>query len=132
MNRWSPVAIAAGASALGAASLLAIFCHLVTFALSASTETGMTGSWSPGKLMVLAVCYLAVSLGLAGASWSMSRSSSTQRSLVREWSPATILVLTGTLTFIFAIYYPLPYYNHHADKLYLLLALLLTWTVWFL
>ena len=92
----------------------------------------MTGSWRPDKLVALAVFYLAVSLGLVGGCWSISRRSSPQRSLVSEWSPATILVVTGTLTFIFAIYYPLPYYNHHADKLYLLLALLLTWTVWLL
>jgi len=40
-----------------------------------------------------------------------------------------MVLLMTIFVFLFSIYYPLPHYNHHADKLYLLLGLLLSWTL---
>jgi hypothetical protein len=127
---WSPVAIAIGTCAFGAASLLFTAGHLVVFALTASSHTGMAGSWRPEKLALLATLYATTALGICGAGWRINGRTSPQRLLLEGWSPLTILLWTPVLSFLFSIYYPLPYYNHHADKLYLFLGLLLSWSLW--
>ena len=124
------MAIAIGTCAFGAASLLFTAGHLVVFALTASSHTGMAGSWRPEKLALLATLYATTALGICGAGWRINGRTSPQRLLLEGWSPLTILLWTPVLSFLFSIYYPLPYYNHHADKLYLFLGLLLSWSLW--
>lgn len=129
MKMWSPVTIAVGACAFGASALLLTACHLIVFALTASSHTGMAGSWRPEKLVLLAAFYATTALGLCRVGWILCRTSP-QRLLIAGWSPPIILLWTAVLSFLFSIYYPLPYYNHHADKLYLFMGLLFGWSVW--
>ena len=130
MKMWSPVAVTIGACAFGAASLLLTACHLVVFALTASSHTDMAGKWRPEKLALLATLYAATALGICGAGWRINGRTSPQRLLVATWSPLTILLGTVVLVFLFSIFYPLPYGDHHADKLFLFLGLLLSWSLW--
>jgi hypothetical protein len=130
MEIWSPVKLAAGACAVGALYVLMTGGDLLAFVLNAPSKTGMSGTWQPAKLGALAVLYVTTAVLLGIGAWQILRPSSPQCTLVAGWSPLALFLWAGGIAYLLLIYYPLPYYDHHADKLSLILGLLVSWCAW--
>jgi GDSL-like lipase/acylhydrolase family protein len=126
-SEW-PAKLAAVCFVGGAIYLLGTAGRLFAFLFYAPLRTGMSGPWEPAKLGALALLYAIAGLLLGIAARQAMRQSSPQHRVVARWSPFALLVCTGVIAYLLLIFYPLPYHNHHADKVFFLLAVLVCWT----
>ncbi len=84
------------------------------------------------KAGVLALLYIAMAFALGTASALLWNENTIQGRIVREWSWLSVLSWLAGASLIAAMYYPVPYVNHHADALYILLFILGIWLYGFI
>jgi hypothetical protein len=130
MMGQSRLKAAGGCWAIGAVYLLIAGGNFLFFVSHATSRTDMTSMWHPTKLIVLAMLYLTTGILLGILARQILRLSSTQRVLVKGWSPVAVLLWAGGIGYLLMVYYPLPYYDHHTDKLFGVLILVLSWCIW--
>lgn len=123
--------VAAGiACAIAAVFLCSTGIDLLMFALPSSSRTGMSGTWNPVKLGWMSALSLTASLLCGLNAWRMFQPASRQGAIADNWSPLAILLWWLPALLGLLVYYPLPYFNHHVDKFFLFLGLVLLWSAW--
>ncbi|MET0515638.1 MAG: hypothetical protein ABW047_09985, partial [Nitrospiraceae bacterium] len=116
----------------GTLACLATAIHLIASSFATSLAPG-PGEWKyQVRVGALAALYLASASALAVASTFLFKGTSSHARMVDGWSRISLLGWIGGVAFLLAIYYPVPYVSHHADKLYVLLSGLFLWLVAFL
>ena len=116
----------------GTLACLATAIHLIASSFATPLGPG-PGDWEyQVKVGALAVLYLASASVLAVAATFLFKGIPLHAHMVDRWSRASLFGWIGGVAFLLAIYYPVPYVSHHADKLYILLCGLLLWLLAFL
>jgi lysophospholipase L1-like esterase len=106
--------------------------HLIVSSFATPLTSG-TGDWEYSvKVGTLAVLYIASASALAVASTFLFKGIDRHAHIVDGWSRISLFGWIGGVAFLLAIYYPVPYVSHHADKLYILLCGLLLWVLAFI
>jgi lysophospholipase L1-like esterase len=117
-----------------AASLTCVITsfHLIVSSFGAPLAPG-ADEWEYWvKVGTLIVLYIALASALAVASTFLLKGIDSHAHIVNGWSRTSLFGWIGGVAFLLAIYYPVPYVSHHADKLYILLCGLLLWLLAFI
>ena len=116
----------------GTLACLATAIHLIASSFATSLGPGPDEWKYQVKVGALAALYLASASALAVAATFLFKGRPLHAHMVDRWSRASLFGWIGGVAFLLAIYYPVPYVSHHADKLYILLSGLLLWLLAFL
>jgi len=122
--------VAGIACLIGAVFLLVSAVDILTFLMPSSPRTGMSGTWDPVKLAWMGALCAAASLFHGMNAWRLFLPSSSQRAIAERWSPLAILLWWGAAVLGLLVNYPIPYFNHHVDKFFLILGLVVGWGAW--
>lgn len=122
--------IAGIACSIGAVFLVVSAVDIFTFIMPTSTRTGMSGMWDPVKLGWMGALCVVAFLFHGMNAWRLFLPSSRQRAIAERWSPLAIVLWWGAAVFGLLINYPIPYFNHHVDKFFLILGLVSGWGAW--
>jgi lysophospholipase L1-like esterase len=115
---------------IAAVFLVVCAVDILTFLLPFSPRTGMSGTWDPVKLAWMGTICVVASLFHGMNAWRLFQPSSLQRVNAERWSPLAILLWWGVSVLGLLVNYPIPYFNHHVDKFFLILGLVLGWGAW--
>ncbi|HJR77873.1 MAG TPA: hypothetical protein VJ805_12905 [Nitrospiraceae bacterium] len=112
---------------VGTLACLATSLHLIVSSFGTPLAPG-SGDWEYlVKAGALTALYLTSASALAVAATFLFKGIALHAHMVDRWSRTSLFGWIGGVAFLSAIYYPVPYVSHHADKLYILLCVLLLW-----